>query len=120
MVKCGYMMEISTIITARDALFGRQYYWEQHIGPFLPKIPIFVAIAIGITFDFSFGFVLLLLVLNIKTIGLYSVYYWFCIVIVHLKTFFINGSNPWMVSRNTHIINMKSSNFRLNLIVTAI
>ena len=27
-------------IMSRDALFGRQYYWEQHIGPFLPKIPI--------------------------------------------------------------------------------
>ena len=27
-------------MTNRDALFGRQYYWEQHIGPFLPKIPI--------------------------------------------------------------------------------
>ena len=49
-------------IVDRDALFGRQYYWEQHIGPFFTENPnSIVAIAIGIYFDFTFGFVLLLL-----------------------------------------------------------
>ena len=62
-----------------------------------------------LVFNFIFCFVLLLLVLNIKIIGLYSVYYWYCIVIVHFQTYFINGSNPWMVSRITHIINIKWS-----------
>ena len=54
-------------------------YW-----PYFTKNPnSIVAIAIGINFDFTIGFVLLLLFQNIKTIGLYSVYYWYCIVIVH-------------------------------------
>ena len=79
-------------------------YW-----PFFTENPnSFVAIAIGITFDFSFGFVLLLLVLDIETIGLYSVYYWYCIVIVHYQTSLINGSNQWMVSRIIHILKMKT------------
>ena len=72
-----------------------------------------VAIAIGINFDFTFGFVLILLVQNIKTIGLNSVYYWYCIVIVRYQTFFTNESNQKMISRNTDIFNMKSSNFML-------
>ena len=38
--------------TYRDALFGRQYYWEQHIGPFLRKIPIVLLLL---------GFILILL-----------------------------------------------------------
>ena len=80
-------------------------YW-----PFFTENPnSFVAIAIGITFDFSFGFVLLLLVLDIETIGLYSVYYWYCIVIVHYQTSLINGSNQWMVSRIIHIFKMKTN-----------
>ena len=78
-----------------------------------------VAIAIGINFDFTIGFVLLLLFQNIKTIGLYSVYYWYCIVIVHYQTFFTNESNQKMVSRNTNIFNMKSSNFMLILSMNA-
>ena len=91
-------------------------YW-----PFFTENPnSFVAIAIGITFDFSFGFVLLLLVLDIETIGLYSVYYWYCIVIVHYQTFLINGSNQWMVSRIIHILKMKTNLTAKNVSCTAL
>ena len=92
----------------RDALFGRQYYWEQHIGPFLPKIPIVLLLLLLGLLSILF-LVLLMLVLDIKTIGLYSVYYWYCIVIVHYQTFLINGSNQWKVSRIIHIIKMKTN-----------
>ena len=56
------------IVGFRDALFGRQYYWEQHIGPILPKIPI----------------VLLLLLLGLISILLLVLYCYCCFKISRL------------------------------------
>ena len=38
------------MLRSRDALFGHQYYWEQHIGPFLAKIPIFILLLLLVAF----------------------------------------------------------------------
>ena len=73
---------------SRVGQFCRQYYWEQYIGPFFEKIPIFLLVLLLVViYIFSLLIsvtVLLLLFSKIKNIGFFMDNIWYCIGIVYL------------------------------------
>ena len=89
---------------ARDVLFGHQYYWEQHIGPFLAKIPIFILLLLLVASSIC------LLVLfcyccfwNLKYWPVHSVILLLCCYCTFLY-FLLKGSNQWVILGKTHIL----------------
>jgi len=94
---------------SRDALFGHQYYWEQHIGPFLAKIPIFILLLLLVAF--SIGLLVLFCYCcfeNLKYWPVQSLILVLCCYCTFLYLLLI-GSNQWVIWGKTHILTWNSS-----------
>ena len=104
-----YIQKSGLLYIYRDALFGHQYYWEQHIGPFLAKIPIFILLLLLVAFPNG------LLVLfcywcfrNLKYWPVQSLILVLCCYCTFLYLL-LKGSNQWVIWGKTHILTWNPS-----------